>query len=494
MNPFEKLKAARTDADVLAALAEGIAEEKGIAPAEAPTPEALAEWWPGCPDAERNEATERLRKLARLIPEPPDWPTENPRPPKPERSKIPDMDGWKQLIAARHAYRTWRPRRPPEADGWARWEVADYGGGPELCAVLPLPVVAKATGAHYWSPAPVPIVSLSRLWLEAHEAHPDNRPPYPLAPIVRAWIERPEDETAVSRPDPILARIEISESPERLAGKLAFGIAGREVSGDPGQLPLIEAPDALRVPLLELCDWHGVPVTQRGGGAPHALAVYVSAMLVTPLKYGHGERSIIATVRDLKEHLFPGRWNPSRDWPRVRQALIVADSLVIPEVYRTPSGFRQPWRAVALRTCPGEAWERGMLDAEIRLAVEHPPNASGDGPILERAELARLRASDGPKYRAYIGGHSLLWRPGATRVKHRGRWYWSKNTERYPILTAADRDRIAFASEGERRKHSRAVKDAAWEGLSGIRILDRTADTPDGRRGWRIAPEGAGPE
>ena len=313
-----------------------------------------------------------------------------------------------------------------------------------------------------------------------------------------AWgVERiPEDEAAVSRPDPILPRteVEVREQPARVAGKLAFGVAGREVPGDPGQLPLIEAPDLLRVPLLELCDWNGVPVTQQGGGAPHALAVYVSAMLVTPLNNGRGERSIIATVRDLKEHLFPGRWNAGRDWPRVRRALIVADSLLLPEVYRTPSGFRQPWRAVALRTCPGEVWERGMLDAEIRLAVEHPPNASGDGPILERAELARLRASDGPKYRAYIGAHSLLWRPGATRVKYRGRWYWTRERARYPIVTAADRDRIAFASEGERRKHSRAVKDAAWEDLSGIRILDRAADTPDGRRGWRLAPEGAGPE
>lgn len=314
-----------------------------------------------------------------------------------------------------------------------------------------------------------------------------------LSLLAAAVEQLPEDETAVSRPDPILPRIAVRESPERAAGKLAFGIAepGR---GAPGQLPLIEAPDLLRVPLLELCDWHGVPVTQQGGGAPHALAVYVSALLVTPLKHGRGERSIIATVRDLKEHLFPGRWNPARDWPRIREALIAADSLVLPEVYRTPSGFRQPWRAVALRTCPGEVWERGMLNAEIRLAVEHPPNASGDGPILERAELARLRASDGPKYRAYIGGHSLLWRPGVTRVKHRGRWYWTRDRDRYPILTAADRDRIAFASKGERRRLARGVKDAAWEGLSGIRILDRAADTPDGRRGWRIAPDGAGPE
>ena len=449
---------ANADADTLAALALGIGDP--------PTPQALAAWWPECPDPVKAEAVERLRTLARVAE--PDAPGE-----------LVDALGFK-VFALPVIFRT---------EG-AEDVTMD---GPHLFGQWPSDTTGRVIGGGgRWIRNPRNPANLSRRWIEARQL--DGCPGHPLAPIVRAWIERPEDETAVSRPDPILARIEVRERPERVAGKLAFGVAARDAPEDPGQLPLIDAPDMLRVPLLELCDWYGVPVTQQGGGAPHALAVYVSAMLVTPLNDGRGERSIIATVRDLKEHLFPGRWNPSRDWPRIRGALIVADSLVIPEVYRTPSGFRQPWRAVALRTCPGEVWERGMLDAEIRLAVEHPPNASGNGPILERAELARLRASDGPKYRAYIGAHSLLWRPGATRVKYRGRWYWTRDRNRYPILTAADRDRIAFASEGERRKHSRAVKDAAWEDLSGIRILDRAADTLDGRRGWRIAPEGAGPE
>ena len=66
---------------------------------------------------------------------------------------------------------------------------------------------------------------------------------------------------------------------------------------------------------------------------------------------------------------------------------------------------------------------------------------------------------------------------------------WTRNTEAYPILTAEDRDRLAYATGNERRKLPRGVKDAAWEDLPGIRILTKTADTPDGRRGWRIAPK-----
>ena len=54
------LETAGSDADVLAALAGGFDPD-----AEAPSPEALAEWWPECPDAAREKATSRLRKLAR---------------------------------------------------------------------------------------------------------------------------------------------------------------------------------------------------------------------------------------------------------------------------------------------------------------------------------------------------------------------------------------------------------------------------------------------
>ena len=51
---------AEADAATLAALAAGFDAK------DAPTPEALAEWWPECPDAVKAEAVERLRTLARI--------------------------------------------------------------------------------------------------------------------------------------------------------------------------------------------------------------------------------------------------------------------------------------------------------------------------------------------------------------------------------------------------------------------------------------------
>ena len=136
-----------------------------------------------------------------------------------------------------------------------------------------------------------------------------------------------------------------------------------------------------------------------------------------------------------------------------------------------------------------------MAEDEIRFPVMHPPGANGRGPILSTTDLAALRAKSGPRYRAYIAAHSLIWHPGVTRRRHpKGRgWGWSRDLADCPVLAAEDRDRLAYATAGERWKRSRAAKDAVWEKLPGIRILDRAADTPDGRRGWRIAPDKHGP-
>ena len=56
----EALAAAESDADVLAAVARGINPD-----GDTPTPAALAEWWPECPEAAKADAVDRLRTLAR---------------------------------------------------------------------------------------------------------------------------------------------------------------------------------------------------------------------------------------------------------------------------------------------------------------------------------------------------------------------------------------------------------------------------------------------
>ena len=98
-----------------------------------------------------------------------------------------------------------------------------------------------------------------------------------------------------------------------------------------------------------------------------------------------------------------------------------------------------------------------------------------------------------PKFRAYVAAHSVAWRPGVTRRRHprnQSVHLWSSDPAHYPVLTAADRRRLAFGSQ-DKKNRTRANQDAAWEDLAGVEILTRTATTQDGRRGWLIVPEAA---
>ena len=149
----EALRAAKTDADVLAAVAWGIDPD-----AEPPTPEALAAWWPECPDAARREAVAQLQELARTC--------------------EPDAPGDVIERLRFFAYEGVMIR-----DGGVTAE------GPHLFGGWPTDTTGKVIGGGGgWIANPRLIESLSRRWIEA-----DPRPRHPLAPIVRAWIDRPRD-------------------------------------------------------------------------------------------------------------------------------------------------------------------------------------------------------------------------------------------------------------------------------------------------------------
>ena len=152
------LKAAGSDADVLAALACGFKAE-----AKAPTPQALAAWWPECPDAVRSEADERLRQLVALVV--PDLPDD-----------VPSV-GFHMLEEGQNTLTGGRDRG--------------------LVAALPVRVVHIPGPVSEWSKAdrgmwglfPTGPLRLSRLWLHFRTADPDNCPNHPLSPIVWEWIE-----------------------------------------------------------------------------------------------------------------------------------------------------------------------------------------------------------------------------------------------------------------------------------------------------------------
>lgn len=323
--------------------------------------------------------------------------------------------------------------------------------------------------------------SLTARWLARPLA---TRGPHPLAGIVRAWIERPPSADAETRPDPLLpVAAVIREVAEREAGQLAFGGVldpGRDVSA---QLPLLPAPDGPRVPLLELADVRGGPVMARGRGAPLDLRLFVGACLWTPHHARSARVRLAVTVRELRDWLWPRGWERRRDLPKLREALWRARDFTIPD-------GRGLWLPFALRRDPGPD---ARLDDVAVIDVELPPGA-GDGPVIDRWALALLGVESAPRFRAYIAAHSVAWRPGVTRVPHPaspGYRLWSGDPDKYPTLTAADRDRLAFGDVARARKEGRTKADGHWEDLPGVEIIGRMVDGPDGRRGWRIVPDAA---
>ena len=318
-----------------------------------------------------------------------------------------------------------------------------------------------------------------------------GRPPRDVqgAPVA----PEPFEMHAVTRVDPILPdfrAVEVREHPAREAGRLAFGGVVEERELPHAQLPLLPAPEGPRVPVLELSDSRGVPTMARGRGAPLDLRLAIASCIMTPIALRKTEGRIVTTVRELRDFLYPNGWQRGRDWPRIREALYRAPSYSFPGPFRIPEGLAKRWVPFGLQVEPGENAE---LDDLVVIKVDFPPD-SGAGPVINGPDLFQLGVVSGPKFRAYIAAHSVAWRPGITRRRHprnRSVHLWSANPAHYPVLTAADRDRLAFGRVNRARKEGRRSADAHWEELPGVEILSRTATTQDGQKGWVIVPEAA---
>lgn len=479
MNPYEELAAAQAEPEILKALAAGVwvsLERDGQPPVL--TPEALGEWLPTCPEGAASKAAEHLQ---RLYPVPDGYwermteafanywdrpPTEIAR----EYRRGPGV-----AETCRKSAYTWKSL-PPEIDSL-----------PTLWASLPMPEPEwqKLLDTVWSIRLPTKMVPLSEIharWID--EGEKGGR--HPFTPIVRAWINRPRKVRAEARADPILPAINLREHPARTSGRLAFGGIWQESDGVPdGQLPLIPAPTGPRVPLLELVDVAGVPVMARGRGAPLDLRLCVAVATAVPLSHRHERVELVSSVREVRDFLFPNKWRRVRDWPRIRAALWRLNNFAVPTDDR--GGLWLPFRPW---TIPGEA---AGLDDPVRLEVRLPPG-SGSGPVIDRGELARLGVESAPRFRAYIAAQSVAWLPGKTRVPYPGGGpprLWTGDPDKYPILTAADRDRLAYGEADTVRSRPRAVKDRAWEKLPGVKIMNRQKLTSEGVRGWLIVPKGA---
>ena len=335
----------------------------------------------------------------------------------------------------------------------------------------------------------VSLPDVHKKWLESPE---DQRPEHPLGPLVRAWQLRPLLREKNKRDDPILPvmrQIKITVPIERQSGQLMLGLAGEGSEQKP--MPLFphfkNLPNqAWRVPLLALADASGTPSRSYGRGAALDLRLVVESTL--SIEVDDRELPAIALVfkvKELRDALFPNNWRIRRDWPRVREALLRAHTRSIPIDERDSQ-----WFPLAIRQLPSV--NAMHLDDEIIIEAALPPG-SKTGPVTSRRILRQLGVESSPRYRAYIGVHSLAWEPGITRIVNprTNKHGWAGDPDRYPVLTLNDRRFIAFGSGDNKHRTSEEI-NKAFADLPDTTVIQRDAlDPKTAARGWRVLPNEA---
>ena len=241
-----------------------------------------------------------------------------------------------------------------------------------------------------------------------------------------------------------------------------------------------------RVPILDIVDSAGVPVNKDGRGTSLALRFSIRSLLsVKPKDRVHNEYvSLPSPCGIFGIGLFPRGWNRTLQWPKVQKVLLEMHTYCI--VF--PGGV--VWRPWAVPWINPDM----RLDDTLNVLVWFPPNAK-TGPAIDLGTLDSLALRSSARYRAYLATHSLAWKPGVTRIPvpgSRNRIHcWTRDTERYPVITQQDRRALAFGPNVNKH-YTRSECDAAFDDLPGLVNVDKKAvDPKTGAVGWRIVPEAA---
>ena len=350
------------------------------------------------------------------------------------------------------------------------------GKPPDLTAFIP------THGEHPGDGRVLTVSQLHRRWLEL-----PGQGKHPLAPLIEAWQEHaPVQVTPETRKDKRLLAV-LPPTPERKRGMLFGGLTNER--RDP-QLPLfpdLAQPIRKSVAILDLADASGVPVMSKGRGAPLPLRLFIRAGLsVKPQDRRHSSCRFAVTVEELKDGLFPNGWRARRDWPRIKQALNEASDYTFTDA----GGGR--CKMLALWRLPFDKNGHGLPDLKDHVVLEIAfPEGMTTGPEVDLPALGKLSVESGARFRAYIAAMSLDWKPGLTRRPVPGsseRYGWSRKLADYPVLTRADRRRLAFG-EKDQGNRTRKQVDAPWRDLPEMVVISEDAvDLKTGERGWRIVP------
>ena len=157
----------------------------------------------------------------------------------------------------------------------------------------------------------------------------------------------------------------------------------------PGLAPQSVKPFIQSLPLL-LFDAGGGESLTQGNGAPVPLRLFVDILLCLPSKIRHiaGHQKVFATLRQLRDAIWPNGWQRGRDYPKLVRAMNSLTTSGVP----WEGGF---WRPITVRNVPVELDDVAIFDVEL-------PPGSGRGPLVNRPSAHRLGLISAPAYRLYL--------------------------------------------------------------------------------------------
>ena len=259
------------------------------------------------------------------------------------------------------------------------------------------------------------------LWSEIPE---EERPSYPLNPLIKEWQARPRS-TEPDRQDVVVSpeTMRSAHFPENSSASELFqlppgGTVGHETQIE---LPGFACPPSTIVPTLPLFADKGV----RGHRSSMSQVIWFGAILAYPRARRPdkdadtltGTIRVETTLRDIKNWLYPGRWERKKSLPRIYEAMKALDGEQFLVVWE-----RRLWRFVSPLSFPTADTK---LDDPLYFYVWLPPGSTG-GPLINQEVLWKLRVVSMPAWRAWIrlayvwdkakarnGGHRIF----ATRPK-----------------------------------------------------------------------------
>ena len=346
------------------------------------------------------------------------------------------------------------------------------------------------------------VVDYIEEWVSLHDIHerfvlmaakwekygrPYNHPPpkHPLcALIVSIWMRPVKLET---RRDKLILGVVVKEpggepSMARKPGMMFGGLI--DPHSPAPELPLFH--EAAHVAMLDMVDTNGRPVMANSRGVPLPLRIWIRLVSMIPPALRSAEYLIpvAMTVRELRDGAYANGWQRYRDWPKLRNALLEMRNYGL-RISDRRTHF--PW---GVHVLPDEA--NVSLDDHIVGVVALPTGIMNSGPPIDLRALDALSLSNPSRYRAYIGILSLTWQLGITRIpipKTRPKqWMWSRDEEKYPVLSKNDRRLIAFGPHNKKHLMDAEI-DAPYKNLPGLIVINEQAvDPKSGKVGWRIVP------